>query len=873
MGRPAAARPDRSGGNRPAPSWYVREWGRLTGAILGDEPSTDGSADSARAKEAITVARRLAAEATLTASIRRGEPLERAVCNAVAALSDLTEWGAAWSVADGAGRLPDGAVASALGHAIHLHRRLRQFDRVHRRIVGIDDTTLASHVPVEAADALLSTGSVEDRRRAAGIALGRGHDAVTLVDLAGRFLAVGDRETAQSLVDEYRRLPTTSLDDRRREALARIEGWLAPRPSAVPAGAVPIAILGYQTPDHVLTSGNLGDYIQTLAMVANLARFQGVRFTGDGELGHAATELQGTVRPDLRIAEPAAAVHLVEVPRDFSSASDVPDGTWLLAFGWHMHPLFDLRYDFPYNPRLRPIFVSFHVNRLDMLSEDALAYLRRYGPVGCRDWSTVNLLLSAGVDAFFTGCVTTTVDTVFPTRADVPRRTVGVVDLPAKSAGSDAANARIYSHQADAYRLMSAAQGVRAAYERVAEYQRDLARAVTGRLHAYLPLTSVGVPVDFRTQSPGDVRFAGLTGFTPDDPRLNEIRSGIRGLLEPVLARIAGGAGEEEVYGLWRELARERVADAVARFDAPSTDPPTTIDVPGALAASRGHARRFGPHDSVRPDDVVDVVLAFDQNLLHPAAVLLESIVVNSASQIRAWVLGRGIPDGYPAWLASAFPDVPITYIPCDAISYGPGGRPRRIPKRITISTMDRLLLPLMLPEVDRVLYLDIDTIVLDDVATLARTDLGGHLLGARDSNVSATSEWVRAGRHLEEPIATELRRRMARRDGFGTAALNAGVLVLDLERMRADDFATRAFGWVEHFGLNDQDAMLAYAGKDRVALDRSWNALPAIEDVDEPRLIHWASMEKPWGPDLAHAQDRWRQYAESLATRVQPFD
>ena len=40
----------------------------------------------------------------------------------------------------------------------------------------------------------------------------------------------------------------------------------------------------------------------------------------------------------------------------------------MVAFGWHMHPLFDLRYEFPYHRGLRPIFVSFHVNRLEMLT-------------------------------------------------------------------------------------------------------------------------------------------------------------------------------------------------------------------------------------------------------------------------------------------------------------------------------------------------------------------------------------------------------------------------------------------------------------------------------------------------------------------------
>ena len=42
----------------------------------------------------------------------------------------------------------------------------------------------------------------------------------------------------------------------------------------------------------------------------------------------------------------------------------------MFAFGWHMHPLYDLRYDFPYHPNIRPLFISFHVNRLDMLTDD-----------------------------------------------------------------------------------------------------------------------------------------------------------------------------------------------------------------------------------------------------------------------------------------------------------------------------------------------------------------------------------------------------------------------------------------------------------------------------------------------------------------------
>ena len=77
--------------------------------------------------------------------------------------------------------------------------------------------------------------------------------------------------------------------------------------------------------------------------------------------------------------------------------------------------------------------MSFHLQAIDALDEPTIEYLRTYGPIGCRDWTTVDLLLSAGVDAFFTGCVTTTVDAVFPTLDSVDRsgaHTIGVIDTP-----------------------------------------------------------------------------------------------------------------------------------------------------------------------------------------------------------------------------------------------------------------------------------------------------------------------------------------------------------------------------------------------------------------------------------------------------------
>jgi lipopolysaccharide biosynthesis glycosyltransferase len=720
-------------------------------------------------------------------------------------------------------------------------------------------------------DAALAVGTEESRQRA--LAIGSrtaGMGAAVLVDLAGRFLAFGERGQSSELVAELRRRSTGDLDERRRQSRELVERRLEQLPTSVPAGSVPVAVMAYRTPDHALVSDNIGDHIQSLAMVGNLVRLGDVTFSGSDGLGALAAELQRRVRPDLREPGVSGSIHLLAVDRDFSSANDVPERTWMIAFGSHMQPLYDLRYDFPYHPNIRPLFISFHVSRLEMLGAEARDYLRRYGPVGCRDWSTVFLLLSAGIDAFFTGCMSSTLDALFPARrtAGQGKGVVGLIDVPRRRAGH-ARKVRLYSQQSDAYRGLPPTDGLRAASDVLAAYQRDLDRAITGRLQAYLPLTALGVPVEFTPRSPGDVRFAGLTGLRPDDEKLAMMRHSIRDLIATAFRTVLAGAGDDEVYDLWRDLTRERVAEARARFQAPLADTPTSIDVAAAIRSSHEASRRFGPHETVVRDTVTDVVIAFDQNLTYPAAVLLESIVANASGPLRLWVLGRGLTDAYQEWLAGAFTDVPMTFLPCDRISYEVAGPRRRIPKRITVSTMDRLLLPGMLDGVDRVVYLDVDTLMLDDVCRLTATDLRGCPIAARDSNVSEASEWQRAGRQLDEAAATELRRAMGAHHGYGHAALNAGVLVLDLDRMRRDQFTDRFLGLGERFGLHDQDTMLAYVGPDRVALDPRWNAMPVLEDVADPRLIHWASFAKPWDRPLTFAQDRWREYAARLQERA----
>ena len=199
--------------------------------------------------------------------------------------------------------------------------------------------------------------------------------------------------------------------------------------------------------------------------------------------------------------------------------------------------------------------------------------------------------------------------------------------------------------------MLSIADGLRAADDRLATYRREVKRAVTGRLQAYLALTSLGIPADLRLRSPGDVRLAGLSDLRPGERPLAEMRDGIRALIADTATTILGGASDDEVYATWRARTAERVADAKMRFEVPVAVPPTTIDVAGAIATTLDGALRSGPHAGLRRDEVADIVLAFDQNLLLPAAVLIESMAVHASGPLRLWVLGRGLPSSYAGGL------------------------------------------------------------------------------------------------------------------------------------------------------------------------------------------------------------------------------
>tara|TARA_R110001592_G_scaffold71651_2_gene218920 strand:- start:1707 stop:2678 length:972 start_codon:yes stop_codon:yes gene_type:complete len=78
--------------------------------------------------------------------------------------------------------------------------------------------------------------------------------------------------------------------------------------------------------------------------------------------------------------------------------------------GWFTHNI----HNWVPSEDIIPLFVSFHINNTAapfMLNEKGIVYLKKHQPIGCRDQFTADTLKSKGIEAYFSGCLTLTLDT------------------------------------------------------------------------------------------------------------------------------------------------------------------------------------------------------------------------------------------------------------------------------------------------------------------------------------------------------------------------------------------------------------------------------------------------------------------------------
>ena len=601
-----------------------------------------------------------------------------------------------------------------------------------------------------------------------------------------------------------------------------------PSAPAVPEGSVSFAIMAYGHPGRSRASANIGDHVQSLASLGHLVRHQDLHYDGRQDLVDLLTQLRSRVRPELQLRSEERQVSLIQIDRDASMYAAIPPNTWALAFGWYMHAIFETRYGFPFHPNLLPIFVSFHCSKRDLLTEEAVAYLRRFAPIGCRDWTTVDILLSVDVPAFFSGCLTSTARTVFPEPVHRPAddAPVAYVDMPKSVVPR---GAPVHAHSSDAIRFRAFATNVSDAISRLETYRGSYRGIVTSRLHCYLPLRSLGVPVDFQPKNRSDPRFAGLIDIT--DAEFDSMRSRIDRLLEQMFEMILAGQPPDAVYARWRELTADEVTAAQRRRAAEQPMPPPVADLVGEVAQVR-------PSHRPARSDVVSVVVPVAATETEAVPVLLSSVAEHASGEVRFFLLTRHDELPGAAALRTAAGGFPV-----DVISTASVGNDLRAAGQAPAPLdIDRFVLPELLPDVGRVVVLPAASVVSADISELFALDLGGRLLAAPDpagrSGDSGFGVLNAAANRLgaRTAAATELRRRAYARHRFDFDAFDIDVMVLDLAAWRDRALLTTYIPYVEEFGLTLRELLHLAVGPDRAVVPARWYAVPGRSVIPQRR-------------------------------------
>lgn len=842
-------------------------------------PSSDAPEGAERA-EIERDARGRAQLAELVRTLARGEGFEKAIAGAVRGCTGTAESITARRVAQWLHDQESTHVAGLLGTGLVAHRmNIPNF--AWERLRQLPDEVWLEH----AADEYVRLAGQFDRpelERAVGVLLTRSAEELpprVWHDVLRRCMGHDLREPLPELLARLEESVAAAAADpevsegdlvRHRDDLDWMRRWVprvvagTPECPVVPEGAVSFGVMGYDQPDSRNTSTNVGDYVQTIASLAHVVRHTGARFDTTTELGRFAKTLQQRVPQALRLPSPARDVVLHQVDRDSSSWSPVPDGTWLIAFGWYAHKVGGVRFDLPFTDRVRPIYVSFHVNKRPLLSDEMIEHLRAHAPIGCRDWSTVDVLLGLGIPAFFSGCLTTTVRFVRPDDAPVPADDAPVLHVDAPGP-KDAE--RVHNERPEIARA-TLAENLDVALASLDRYASGVSKVVTRRLHSYLPARSMGRSVDFVPTNPTDIRFHGLAPLTDDE--VVAMGDGIGDVLAPAVSAILAGEPEAEVRRRWAKATEPLVARARARHEQ-QVELPAVLDIDEAVAAIREHRVRVEAGAPGPDGEPLHVVLALDGNLKRQFRVVVDAMVRNTSRPLVLHVLCRDHGEDDFTALGRLFPTVTFDWLPCDPVQYG---EVRSMIPHITVSTMDRLIIPDLLDDVDRVIYHDIDTLPVGDLAELDATDLDGAPLAARDSEAS----YMRSGYEsifepassnaLDPDVAAELIRRECAHHAYDWVGFNAGILVMNLERMRRDDFSRRFVPYASSFGMHDQHILNVYAGPERAVLAERWNARPTQETVVDPAIIHWAGRQKPWHPEYVPLKELWTAQEALLEER-----
>lgn len=258
------------------------------------------------------------------------------------------------------------------------------------------------------------------------------------------------------------------------------------------------------------------------------------------------------------------------------------------------------------------------------------------------------------------------------------------------------------------------------------------------------------------------------------------------------------------------------------------------------------------------------VVFACDENYAMPFAVTVESLLDNAKNDTFYDVYCL-IPEDFSEDCKTRLAKIQKKYKNC-SISYinlqGAYSKVERIIPHISFVAYYRFNIPEVLPQYDKVLYLDVDMIIKEDLSNLFETDL--------------IDCYVGSVKHPTLLHRTEVKGYSIPKNSY----FNSGMLLMNLEKIRQDK---KDAEWIDmipgKFPIPDQDILNISCAEKVKHLSLRYNMMTRLcnsfeinnakkvykdsydDSVKKPAIIHYADKTKPWDyQNLAFNED-WDKY------------
>lgn len=267
----------------------------------------------------------------------------------------------------------------------------------------------------------------------------------------------------------------------------------------------------------------------------------------------------------------------------------------------------------------------------------------------------------------------------------------------------------------------------------------------------------------------------------------------------------------------------------------------------------------------------IPIFLASNDKYAPFVATTIASVCYNTKSFCEFYILDSGISSLNKKrieFLKEKFNNFSIEYLHIDLSKFSGF----KLLDYISLDAYSRFFIPILKPELDKAIYLDVDISVLGDIKELYNIDFGDRYIGAVPEYCFIQQQ---------KTVAKDLNIEYNDKKQF----FNSGVLLINSKKWREDNIIKKLFEIQNQYNnilkWGDQDVLIKQFYENYLALNSKFNLLSGqivyknefsmevekiIDDaIKNPIIRHFETQNKPWltnknfyGGDLQNFNDFW---------------